>query len=186
MIVWWGCWAFISESRERKLRDERSESPSRDGSRALLRSSVARGARSLWCLLRRASPSRLPLSIPPDRSRTAPHASPTSSSPEATTPSHALLAPSKGARRRAPTARSHLINKSCSAVWLRWRAPRAGRRPVSERARETGGAAERFRRLPPVEAGAVRGCGAGRDWKGQPRGRRTAKQALQGASEVSD
>ena len=51
----------------------------------------------------------------------------------------------RGARRRAPTARSHLIYESCSAVWLRWRAPRAGRRPVSERARETGGAAA-FRR----------------------------------------
>ncbi|GAB7090007.1 hypothetical protein JCM18237_02780 [Halorubrum luteum] len=35
---------------------------------------------------------------------------------------------------------------------------------------------------PPVEAGVVRGCGAvGWDWKGQPRGRRTATKALQGA-----
>ena len=51
----------------------------------------------------------------------------------------------RGARRRAPTARSHLIYESCSAVWLRWRAPRAGLGPASERAREPGGAAE-FRR----------------------------------------
>ncbi|GAB7091589.1 hypothetical protein JCM18237_18600 [Halorubrum luteum] len=53
-----------------------------------------------------------------------------------------------------------------------------------ERAREGDrrGAAERCRRPPPVEAGAVRGCGAvGWDWKGQPRGRRTATKALQGA-----
>ena len=56
-------------------------------------------------------------------------------------------------------------SEQCSAVWLRWRAPRAGRRPVSERARATGGAAERFRR--PLRSRLGRSEAAGRGGTGR-------------------